>query len=70
MDKIIYIILLVFSALGTLFGFRAGKTKKENEIMKNNNNLKKKYLENRLNNKKGYINDSKGLSEKLNNGKY
>ena len=70
MQNIIYITLLIFSALGTFFGFKAGKTKKENEIMKNNNNLKKKYLENRLNNKKGYVNDSKGLSEKLNNGKY
>ena len=70
MQNIIYIILLIFSVLGTFFGFRAGKTKKENEIMKNNNSIKKKYLENRLNNKKGYVNDSDGLSKKLNNGKY
>jgi hypothetical protein len=43
MENIIYIILLIFSALSAFFGFKAGKNSKENEILNNNANKQKKY---------------------------
>jgi hypothetical protein len=64
MDKIIYIILLIFSALGTFFGFKAGKTSKENEILKNNANKQNKY------NQKPTINSDDDLYDKLSKGNF
>ncbi len=59
MERIIYIILLVFSALGTFFGFKAGKSSKENEVLKNNADKQKKY------NQKPSINSDDDLYNKL-----
>jgi hypothetical protein len=64
MEKIIYIILLIFSALGTFFGFKAGKNNKENEILKNNANKQKKY------NQKPTINSDDDLYDKLSKGNF
>jgi len=65
MNNIINTLLIILATLCAYLGYRVGLLSKENSIIKNNNNLKKKYAKN-----KNHINDSNALSDKLQNGKY
>ncbi len=70
----IYIYLIastVIAITSYILGYAKGKQSKEIEVIKNNNNLKRKYVNNRNNgNNKNYVNSSETLSNKLRNGKY
>lgn len=64
MDSIITILLVIATALCSFLGYKAGINKKENETLKNNEKLKKKY------NKIPSIRSVSDLSDKLRNGKF
>ncbi len=67
----IYLIASAVIAITSyILGYTKGKHSKEIEVIKNNNNLKRKYANNRKYNKKDYINNSNSLSNKLQNNKY
>ncbi len=55
-----------------MLGYIKGRQFKELEIIKNNNRLKRKYVDNRNNGRKNknYISNSERLSNKLISGKY
>ena len=74
MTSTIYLYLTITAltiAIATyILGYIKGRQSKELEIIKNNNNLKRKYANNRKYNKKDYINNSNSLSNKLQSSKY
>lgn len=57
---LIFLILIIFILI-----YKIGKSAKEKEIIKNNEELKKKYAKN-----KNHINNSNALSDKLQKGNY
>ena len=66
------ITIITIIAASYILGYAKGRQSKELEVIKNNNNLKRKYADNRNNSRKNknYMNNAKNLSNKLNNGKY
>lgn len=67
----LYLTITIITIIASyIFGYTKGRQSKELEIIKNNNNLKRKYADNRRYNKKDYINSSNNLSNKLQSNKY